>query len=188
MKNQLKEWFPQHSEVLQAYDRVDFAQIFHDREQYMTDVNRARFEKIYKNFVENGQRPDTGDIGYILDVYTSAPDSRKKEILMALDATISVEQAMDTGLVSDTQLDTIIAPLYGDLYQSLDAPQKNHLRNEIRRSNLTLSVDDLDTDGIKNLWNKKELRDALKSSISEGIDFEKPKPLTGILGRIRERK
>jgi hypothetical protein len=94
---------------------------------------------------------------------------------------------MDTGILSDSQLDTVIAPLYGDIYHGLDDTQRKHIRNELRHSDLTVSVADLNTAGIKNLWDKKELRGVLTSSVAEGLMIETIKEIP-IQDRLPEER
>ncbi len=175
-------------------EKRDFEQIFYDKNMYLTTPEqKSRFRGIHKNYHEFNQVPDGSDIDFILGVYQGASNDRKKEVLSALWASITIKHANDTGLIPPDFLRLFAEKEMGKWYTSLMPDQQDSFIRGLEASTTyMIAASDFDATKIGTIIANDTARRKLSQEIFRTIVIDAPESIdprwTDILGNIKRQK
>ncbi len=102
MKQLVRSTFPDfHDDDIER----NFEKIFFDIGTVGNATNEALVKKIHREYERYGVPPSKEKIAYLLDIYKGTSVQRKKEVLSAIGATLSLGYAIDNGIITDQYLE-----------------------------------------------------------------------------------
>jgi hypothetical protein len=192
MRERVRVVFPDR-QTANSTEIRQFDDIFTDVDMYFNVEDKKKLEKIYHNYYQFKQVPDGGDIDWILQHYTGLSAEKKKEILVALETTLTLKDAYDWGLIDDQFIGNLAENGYEDIYNQLDeSGRKSFIRGLRHNESLVIAASDFQSSNLDSLfWNQKTRRQLAQQvfrSIWEDMPEELKKPDTGFASQIKQEK
>lgn len=89
----------------EAFPPLKMREIFHDADTLgLSDINKKFLARIIEHFERYKTLPDTKDIKDLLFLYKNTSSVRKRELLIALDASLPLSLAREYNLLTENEV------------------------------------------------------------------------------------
>lgn len=153
-------------------DSKKFSEVFHDIDDiwFSTPEFKKFVETLFAKHDKFGTIPKSNELRKVLEAYRDVSSARKKEILVALWATVSLKMAHQYNLISEDITERYLRDSFGQIYERLTQDEKRAFRNQIINLHpeiIQIDADDLDVAELDDFFQNKQSLKKIANNILE---------------------